>query len=196
MTAPQAHTILTAYKEWNSFEAQRQKIGDRQSKFLLRLLEAETAWTTRTAEYDAKVNAALLEGEEPPNVSQWPGPFVAPAGSVEVFIQALMVVDREQRAWLQANQPEIQKAVEAVERDVLTKARPLVAQLQALSDELDSARRAGDLADSVVGLGRHFTSRVTVETIIEASKNRLSVVSHPTTESPSQIIDRSEVGAF
>lgn len=189
------HAVLTTHKEWNSFEDRRRKIATRQRKFLERQAEAEANWKMRTSDYNDKVSQALLEGEEPPSTRQWPGPFIAPSGSIEVFINALVDVDREQRAWLQAKQPEIQKAVEAVEQDVLARAKPLVDELDRLSQELDSARRAGDLANSVVGLGSHNAQRITVETIIQASKNRTTIVSHPATDTPSQIIDRSELSA-
>jgi len=190
------HAVLTTHKEWSSFEARRLKITTQQRKFLERQAEAEASWRMRTSEYNARVAQSLLEGEEPPHVSQWPGPFVPPVGSIEVFVNALVELEAEQRAWLQQMQPEIQKAVEAVERDVLTRAKPLVAELDRLAQELDSARRAGDLADNTVGLGGQHAMRTTVESIIHAAKNKTTIVSRPTTDSPSQIVQRSELGAL
>lgn len=168
------HPALTSQRGWKQLQSKRAKLHAARSKFLERTGRAHDEWRERRDAWEAAHRQALLDGVEAELT--YPGDYVPPRGDPLVFNDALKELESEERQWLAANRETIARGLAVAEEGLLKRARLLVAELEGITAELADARRTDDLLRAAAGLPANGAPRVTVESVIDASRRpRISV---------------------
>lgn len=132
----QMHEILTSQSGWRQLAADRAKHARAEAKHRQRLAATTANREEVLARHARAYHAAILEGEEPPPQPQVEAPDPNLADATRLLIDRGQELVAQERRFLATHAAALERQLTARHDELLAEARPAVAKLEAIAEEM------------------------------------------------------------